>query len=277
MPQKNLTIFWDLLLTSRTSLGIVSRKINLQKQALKAQSLNSSKEPAEVALNLNTTWSSVTWLSLISSIRQILKETEFHKICCCKPYLVGALGDNNKSGNLEENKYTASFTKAKAARSRQARISNHTVYSRMKILSIVRISVDKQCGHGYLKEIDMFLLYYQNKLHHFDGNVQTDLAVALWFFIRRIVLKHIVEDVQLGVGSYQTKLNLTRPQVSVPEDEVYKFGDATIMKVRDEQKYRLDNFRIGYNEDMPTRPWSDKDRRRTYSMLKVIEKTLHRR
>ncbi|GJY50318.1 hypothetical protein Tco_0441165 [Tanacetum coccineum] len=61
------------------------------------------------------------------------------------------------------------------------------------------------------------------------------------------------------------------------EDEVYKFGDARIMKVRDQQKYRLNNFRIGYNEDMPTRPWSNKDRRRTYSMLKVIEKTLHRR
>ncbi|GKD54927.1 hypothetical protein Tco_1288314 [Tanacetum coccineum] len=154
---------------------------------------------------------------------------------------------------------------------------------------------------------DMFLLYFQNKLHHLDGNIQTDLAVALWFFIQRIVLKHIVEDVQLGVESYQTKLNLTRPQVSalgvddqepytifykprgviyksgngnmclMREDEVYKFGDATIMKVHDELKYRLNNFRIGYNKDMPTRPWSEKDQRRTESMLKVIEKRLHTR
>ncbi|GJZ11111.1 hypothetical protein Tco_0545870 [Tanacetum coccineum] len=189
----------------------------------------------------------------------------------------------------------------------------------MKILSIVRISVDKQCGYGYLKEIVvkranrkeyifkeadfprlnlndieyMFLMYYQNKLHHLDGNIQTDLAITLCFFIQRIIIKHIVEDVQLGVESYQTKLNLTRTQVSAPgvdnkepytifykpmgviyesrndkkclirEDEVYKFRDATIVKVYDELKYRLNNFRIGYNEDMPTRPWSYKDQRRT--------------
>nr|GEX65778.1 hypothetical protein [Tanacetum cinerariifolium] len=45
------------------------------------------------------------------------------------------------------------------------------------------------------------------------------------------------------------------------EDEVYKFGDATIMKVCDELKYWLKNFKLGYNVDMPTRPWSDKDQR----------------
>ncbi|GJZ49397.1 hypothetical protein Tco_0603587 [Tanacetum coccineum] len=238
-----------------------------------------------------------------------------------------------RSRNLEERKYTASFTKAKAIRARQAKISDHTVYSRMKILSVVRISVEKEYGYGYLKEIvvkranqkeyrfkepdflrlylndieDMFLLYYQNKLHHLDGNIQTGLAIALRFFIQRSVLKHIVEDVQLGVESYQTKLNLTKPQISAPdadnkepytifykprgviyesrngnrclmrEDEVYKFGNAIIMKVRDELKYRLNNFRISYNKDLPTRPWSDKDQRWTKSMLKVIEKTLHRR
>ncbi|GJX95261.1 hypothetical protein Tco_0349847 [Tanacetum coccineum] len=101
----------------------------------------------------------------------------------------------------------------------------------------------------------------------------------------------LVKDVQLGVESYQTKLNLTRPHVSAlgvddkepytifykPRGVIYEsgngFGDATIMKVRDELKYRLNNFRIGYNKDMPTRPWSEKDLRRTESMLKVIEKS----
>ncbi|GJX06068.1 hypothetical protein Tco_0194000 [Tanacetum coccineum] len=156
-----------------------------------------------------------------------------------------------RSGNLEERKYTASFTKAKAT----------------------RIYVEKEYGYGYLKEIvvkranqkeyrfeeadfprlhlnnieDMFLMYYQNKLHHLDGNIQTKLAVALRFFIRRIVLKHRVKDVQCLMRG----------------DKVYKFGDTTIMKVHDELKYRMNNFRIGYNKDMPTRPWSEKDRRRT--------------
>ncbi|GKE38985.1 hypothetical protein Tco_1462390, partial [Tanacetum coccineum] len=105
------------------------------------------------------------------------------------------------------------------------------------ILSIVRITVKEYNGYGYLKEIvvkrenqkeyvfkeadfaslhlndieDMFLLYYQNKLHHLDGNIQTHLVVALCFFIQRTVLKHRVEDVQLGVESYQPKLNLVKP------------------------------------------------------------------
>ncbi|GJR13647.1 hypothetical protein Tco_0796299 [Tanacetum coccineum] len=138
-----------------------------------------------------------------------------------------------RSRNLEERKYTTSIIKTKATRSHwgpkrklylRARLaiqSDHTVYSRMKTLSFVRIFVEKQCGYGYLKEIvvkraikkeymfkeadfptlhlndieDMFLLYYQNKLHHLDGNVQTDLAAALWFFIRRTIIKHRVKDV----------------------------------------------------------------------------------
>ncbi|GJV82135.1 hypothetical protein Tco_1518005 [Tanacetum coccineum] len=77
-------------------------------------------------------------------------------------------------------------------RARKAAISSHEVYSRMKILSIIRITMNKQFGYGYLKEIvvrranqqeftfkeanfmrlhlndieDMYLLYAQNKLHH---------------------------------------------------------------------------------------------------------------
>nr|GEZ48722.1 hypothetical protein [Tanacetum cinerariifolium] len=147
----------------------------------------------------------------------------------------------------------------------------------------------------------------KDKLTKADLEGPTDLAVALRFFIRRTVLNHRVKDVQLGVESYQTKLNLTIPYISVPsveskepytifynprgviyesrngnrclmgEDEVYKFGDDTIMKVRDELKYSLNNFGISYNKDMRTRPWSEKDQRRTESMLKVIEKRLHTR
>ncbi|GJS37519.1 RNA-directed DNA polymerase, eukaryota, reverse transcriptase zinc-binding domain protein [Tanacetum coccineum] len=212
-----------------------------------------------------------------------------------------------RSGNLEEKKYATSFTKPKAAR--------YELYGIEEMIpnlwSPYKVAYDKDVAYGIshweiivkrenqkeylLKETDfprlhlhdiedMFLLYLQNKLHHLKGDVQTDLVVALQFFIRITVLKHRVEDVQLGVESYQTKINLTRPQVlatgvdskelytifykpkgviyessngkkcPMREDEVYKFRDATIMKVRDELKYQLHNFRLGYNEDMLTRP-----------------------
>ncbi|GKD12111.1 hypothetical protein Tco_1196518 [Tanacetum coccineum] len=77
-------------------------------------------------------------------------------------------------------------------RARHAVTSCHKVYSLIKILSVIRISVDEQFGYGYLKEIvvrranqkeyvfneadftrlhlndieDMLLLYVQNKFHH---------------------------------------------------------------------------------------------------------------
>ncbi|GKB23423.1 hypothetical protein Tco_0862824 [Tanacetum coccineum] len=86
-------------------------------------------------------------------------------------------------------------------RSRNAATSRHEVYSQMKILSVIRISVGKQFGYGYLKEIvvrrayqneyafkeaefsrlhlndieDMFLLYVQHKLHNLTGDEIVDL------------------------------------------------------------------------------------------------------
>ncbi|GJT68832.1 hypothetical protein Tco_1020312 [Tanacetum coccineum] len=110
----------------------------------------------------------------------------------------------------------------------------------MKILSVIRIIVDKQFDYGYLKEImvhqanqkeytfkevdfkrlylndieDMLLLYFQNKLHHLKGHEQVDLVDALRLFIGSIVLKKRVKDVQLRVESYQMKLNVTMPQIT---------------------------------------------------------------
>ncbi|GJZ34609.1 hypothetical protein Tco_0580426, partial [Tanacetum coccineum] len=81
--------------------------------------------------------------------------------------------------------------------------------------SSIRISVDKQFGYGYLKEIvvrranekeyvfneadfsrlhlndieDMLFIYVQNKIHHLKGDEQVDLINALRLFTQRIVLK----------------------------------------------------------------------------------------
>ncbi|GKG64903.1 hypothetical protein Tco_0665777, partial [Tanacetum coccineum] len=38
-----------------------------------------------------------------------------------------------------------------------------------------------------------------------------DLAVALRMFSRSLIVKQRVEDVQIGVESYQKKLNITKP------------------------------------------------------------------
>ncbi|GKC48203.1 hypothetical protein Tco_1065925, partial [Tanacetum coccineum] len=100
------------------------------------------------------------------------------------------------------------------------------VRSHMRILSVISIKTYERYGYNYLREIvlrradykeykisekdfknlhpndfeDLFLLHLQDKLNH---------LVNMW--IRNIVIKKRVEDLQLGVESYQTKLNLEQP------------------------------------------------------------------
>ncbi|GKF35640.1 hypothetical protein Tco_0112398, partial [Tanacetum coccineum] len=64
----------------------------------------------------------------------------------------------------------------------------------------------------YLNDIeDMLLLAVQHKLFYLDGNVIVNFIVALRVFTRSLILKRRVEDLQLGVDSYQKKLNITKP------------------------------------------------------------------
>ncbi|GJX82684.1 hypothetical protein Tco_0332165 [Tanacetum coccineum] len=127
-------------------------------------------------------------------------------------------------------------------RSQINRLSRHDVYSTLKILSVVSVMIDKQFSYGNLKEIvvrrayrklytfkegdfinlylndieDILLLVFQHKLFHLEGDAIVDLAVALRMFTRRIVIQKRVKDVQLGVESYQKKLNITKPQKDFP-------------------------------------------------------------
>nr|GEW29195.1 hypothetical protein [Tanacetum cinerariifolium] len=122
------------------------------------------------------------------------------------------------------------------------RASKHKVFLTMRILSVVSVQVEKKSGYGYLKEIivrraypklykfkegdfpelhlnkskDMLLLIAQNKLFNLEGDVIVDFVTALKMFTRRIIVQNMVKDVQLGVESYQRKLNLTKSQRSYP-------------------------------------------------------------
>nr|GEU92352.1 uncharacterized mitochondrial protein AtMg00810-like [Tanacetum cinerariifolium] len=139
---------------------------------------------------------------------------------------------------------------------------------------------------------------------HLDGEVIVDLVVALRMFTRSLIIKKIVEDVQLGVESYQKKLNITKPQKDflrifakelytpsfeppgviyddlsnqkrlMRADEVYKFSDGMLKKVYDTLHHRLRNFRLGYNKDMPKRKWSDLDKRRSGIMVDLIDQKI---
>ncbi|GJW32740.1 hypothetical protein Tco_0052772 [Tanacetum coccineum] len=138
-----------------------------------------------------------------------------------------------------EKKYTMSITKTKATR---YKFLKHDVFSHLKILSVKSVTVNKLHGYGYLEEImvrradrqlykfkeidfvnlhlndieDMLLVVVQHKLFHLDGDVIVDLVVALRMFTRSLIIKKRVEDVQLGVESYQKKLNITKRPKDFP-------------------------------------------------------------
>nr|GFD44321.1 hypothetical protein [Tanacetum cinerariifolium] len=59
---------------------------------------------------------------------------------------------------------------------------------------------------------DMLLLLVQGKLSNLTIEERFAFNVSLRIFTRSIVIQRRVEDLQLGVKSYQKRLNLTKPE-----------------------------------------------------------------
>ncbi|GJV71306.1 hypothetical protein Tco_1491301 [Tanacetum coccineum] len=236
--------------------------------------------------------------------------------------------------------YTTSITKTKVARYEIKRIedmvskfSKQNVYSTKEILGVKSVSVKKLHRYGHLEEIivkrsdpqlykfkegdfvdlhlndikDMLFLAVQHKLFHLDGSDIVDFIVALRMFTRSLILKRRVEDLQLGVESYQKKLNITKPQKTFHEiefkepytpsydppgivyedldkqkrvlraDELYKFSDGTLKSVRDKIHHRVLDFLLDYNTEKPKRKWTAVDRKRLGLMIELIDKQLRER
>ncbi|GJU92005.1 retrovirus-related pol polyprotein from transposon TNT 1-94 [Tanacetum coccineum] len=111
------------------------------------------------------------------------------------------------------------------------------VRSQMGILSVISVKVFEKYGYNYLREIilhradyqeykilekdfknlhpndfeDLFLLNIQEKLNHLPKTDKTSLHTAVNMWIRNLVIRNRVGDLQLGIESYQTKINLERP------------------------------------------------------------------
>ncbi|GKE95691.1 hypothetical protein Tco_1580546, partial [Tanacetum coccineum] len=152
------------------------------------------------------------------------------------------------------------------------KFSKQNIYSTKAILDVKSVSVKKLHGYCYLEEIvvkrsdqqlykfkegdfvalhlndieDMLLLTVQHKLFHLDRNVIVDFIVALRMFIRTLILKRRVEDIQLSVERivYEDRDKQNRV---LRADELYKFSDGTLKSVRDEIHHRVLDFRLDYN------------------------------
>nr|GEY71701.1 hypothetical protein [Tanacetum cinerariifolium] len=113
--------------------------------------------------------------------------------------------------------------------------------------------------------------------------------------------------IQLGVESYQKKLNITAPQQTFPEiefkelytptykppgviyedltkqkrvmraDKLYKFLDKKLKKVQDELHHKILDFCLGYNDEMSSRKWTAIEKKRTKHMVELIDKQIRER
>ncbi|GJU73660.1 hypothetical protein Tco_1265065 [Tanacetum coccineum] len=112
------------------------------------------------------------------------------------------------------------------------------VWTYMRILSVVIIEVFSIYGYDYMKKIvlrradnqeytiaesdfkdlypsnfkDLYLLNLQGHMHHLPPKDKKILSTTVNLWIRNLVIRKRVEDFQLGIKSYQTKLNLTKPR-----------------------------------------------------------------
>ncbi|GJZ38663.1 hypothetical protein Tco_0585226 [Tanacetum coccineum] len=205
------------------------------------------------------------------------------------------------------------------------------VRSQMRILSVIRVKTFEKYGYNYLREIilrradykeykisekdfknlhpndfeDLYLLNIQDKLNHMSKSDKIHLHTAVNMWIKNLVIKNRVGDLQLRIESYQTKLNLERPNwdatdyffkedyTIVPKpraviyrdrndqrklmrlNEIHKFSDGTLTRVMEKLDHMVKDFHLfEYNKGMETRKWSEDDKRRSKDFITAIEKRL---
>ncbi|GJZ61872.1 hypothetical protein Tco_0618009 [Tanacetum coccineum] len=215
-----------------------------------------------------------------------------------------------------EKTYTTSITKTKAAQYEIVGIKDMTLHfgvlSNMRMTKMLKkgssirakgVSFGTNIRYGHLEEIvvkkvdrqlykfkegvfvdlhlndieDMMLLIVQHKTFHLNDSDIVDFIVALRMFTRNLIIKRHVEDLQLGVESYQKKLNITAPQKTFPEIKFKELYTPSYKPPGDELHHRILDFHLGYNKEMSRRKWTAIDKKRSELMVEIIDKQMRER
>ncbi|GKE56155.1 hypothetical protein Tco_1495340, partial [Tanacetum coccineum] len=216
------------------------------------------------------------------------------------------------SGGVSSRTYATSVIKTKAAdygRKRQQfygftanRESARDVYSKCRIITVTKLHIVEWHGYKHLDWItvrrdddklytfkegdfkrirlqdieDILIFLVQGKPTNLNVEDRLAFGVSLRMFTRSIVIQRRVEDFQLGIKSYQKKLNITKSDTyrsdlkrkdayiaySYPRgviylnkdkknrlmriDELHKFSDRTLDDVRTALNDRLKGIRMEY-------------------------------
>nr|GEY30930.1 hypothetical protein [Tanacetum cinerariifolium] len=120
---------------------------------------------------------------------------------------------------------------------------------------------------------DMLLLVVRNRLTNLLGDDVADFAIALRMFTKSLVIQKRVEDLQLGVESYQKHINVTKPDTTRP-DLRKRHLDGTLTRLLSLLEDITRSIKIEY---LPKRRWSTLEKKRAYYMTKEINKLLKER
>ncbi|GJX82917.1 hypothetical protein Tco_0332398 [Tanacetum coccineum] len=200
------------------------------------------------------------------------------------------------------------------------RESDRDVYSKHRIIAVTKLEIVEWHNYKHLDWItvrrdddklykfkegdfnrlriqdieDMLLLIAQGKLTNLTVQERLAFNVSLRMFTRSVVIQRRVEDLQLGIESYQKKLNLTKPDTYRPDlkrreaysaysnprgfiyqnkdkknrliriDELHKFSDGTLDDVRTALNDHLKGIRMEY---LPQTIWRQRDKDNAGAMI----------
>nr|GEU82623.1 hypothetical protein [Tanacetum cinerariifolium] len=273
----------------------------------------------------NSTYLSLTVISSsLDFIQTLLDETPSNELT---DFISHPMYNDAQTTSVEDSKIN--FFKEKIS----TRIEGN-VYSDLRIKSVVRIVVKKKWGYGFLSSIvvrrsddkeyessytdlprpslndvkELYFLQVQDKLHHLPLEFVKDFNNALILFIKRVVIQNMVEDIRLGVESYQQTLNLTKPMMFFKEidqkipftmttmhkgvvylnkynikslmklSEVKKFYDGTLENIQENLIELIKRNKLGTgNKRLKLRDWTNIDVEKSHEMVDKIDKILKHR
>nr|GEV05907.1 hypothetical protein [Tanacetum cinerariifolium] len=184
-----------------------------------------------------------------------------------------------------------------------------------KLLLLVKIGNRQKVPVNYFFNNDLKYLQggiltmtYMNSLKtkatQYDLPGIEDMTRNIWSPVKVAYDKHALWDLQLGVESYQKKINVTKPETTRPDikkkdpytpyidpqgfiyvdtlkrnrlmrsDELYKFSDGTLTRIQTSLDDITKNIEMKY---LPQRRWSTLEKKRVNIMIKAIDKHLKER
>nr|GEY69054.1 hypothetical protein [Tanacetum cinerariifolium] len=242
-------------------------------------------------------------LRLLKGTRSNYAELEYDFEECYKALSEKLDWENPKGGGIPTMTYTTSTTKTKATQYDLPGIEDMVP----NIWSPVKVAYDKYALWGISHWRDQRKTFYayargiqsrgdvysikrilavtqvSNRLTNMSGDDVADFAITFRMFTKSLVIQKRVEDLQLGVESYQKQINVTKPNTTrldlrkrhpytpyknpqgfiyvddyqrnklMRSDELHKFSDGTLTRLLSSFEDITKNIDIEY---LPKRRWA---------------------